>query len=153
MRFGRPPIYRIAKNRYAISLSDEARSLLISLADQLTQLLKNPDNPGLHRSFPPAYQGVAHAEYADEYRRLMTDDLVAQHRGALATLAASAEATELTTDELNAWIRALNQLRLTIGTRLQVSDDRDIDRSTVEGRIYELLTNLQGDAIEALDRN
>jgi hypothetical protein len=148
--FGRPPIRRVAAGRYAINLGDSERSLLAGLADQLTELLENPDNPGLHRSFPPAYQGVDNAQRADEYRRLMNDELVNQHRDALATLAESAEAKELTEEQLHAWMRALNQLRLTLGTRLDVTEDSDLDRSSVEGQIYEFLTIVQGDVIEAL---
>ncbi len=150
MLFGRPPIRRVGEGRYAINLGEQERSLLASLADQLTELLENPDNPGLHRSFPPAYQGVDNAGRADEYRRLMNDELVSHHRGALATLAESAEAKELSEEQLHAWMRALNQLRLTLGTRLDVTDDADIDRTTIEGQIYEFLTIVQGDVIEAL---
>jgi hypothetical protein len=148
--FGRPPIRRIAEGRYAIDLGDEERTLLATLADQLTELLENPDNPGLHRSFPPAYQGVDNAEHADEYRRLMNDELVNRHRDALATLAESAEAKELSEEELHAWMLALNQLRLTLGTRLDVTGDYGFDRSSVEGQVYEFLTVVQGDVIEAL---
>ncbi|MDQ6782003.1 MAG: DUF2017 domain-containing protein [Actinomycetota bacterium] len=150
MLFGRPPIRRVGENRYAINLSDQQRSLLATLADQLTELLESPDNPGLHRSFPPAYQGFDDLEHSEEYRRLMTDELVNQHRDALATLAESARATELSEDQLQAWMRALNQLRLTLGTRLDVTEDSQIDRSSIEGQIYEFLTVVQGDVIEAL---
>ncbi|MDQ6840115.1 MAG: DUF2017 domain-containing protein [Actinomycetota bacterium] len=150
MLFAKPPIRRIAGGRYAINLGPHERDLLVHLADQLTELLKNPDNPGLHRSFPPAYQGVDNLEHSEEYRRLMTDELVNNHRGALATLAESAQATELSEEQLNAWMRALNQLRLTLGTRLHLSDDSEIDRSSTEGQIYEFLTFVQGDVIEAL---
>lgn len=150
MLFGRPPIRRVADGRYAVNLGDQERSLLATLADQLTELLVNPDNPGLHRSFPPAYQGVDNAGHADEYRRLMNEELVNQHRGALATLAESAEAKELSEEQLHAWMRALNQLRLTLGTRLDLTDDSEIDRSSIEGQIYEFLTIVQGDVIEAL---
>jgi hypothetical protein len=148
--FGRPPIRRIAEGRYAVNLDDDERSLLATLADQLTELLENPENPGLHRSFPPAYQGVDNAEYADEYRRLMNDELVNRHRDALATLAESAEAKELSEEDLHSWMLALNQLRLTLGTRLDVTGDDGFDRSSLEGQVYEFLTVIQGEVIEAL---
>ena len=150
MLFGRPPIRRISHDRYAVNLGDQERSLLSSLAEQLTELLGNPDEPGLHRLFPPAYQGVENMEHNDDYRRLMTDELADNHRLALATLTTSAQATELTADQLDAWMRALNQLRLTLGTRLEVSADHEIDGTSVEGQIYEFLTGIQGMVIDAL---
>ncbi len=150
MRFGRPPIWRAGPGRYIIAIGDQERAYLATLADELTELLANPDNPGLHRSFPPAYQGIEHLEQADEYRRLMTDELVDKHRDALATLAATTQAAELDEEQMQAWMRALNQLRLTLGTRLDVSDDSEYEHESLEGRIYEFLTALQDDVVQAL---
>lgn len=150
MLFGRPPIRRIAAGRYSVNLGARERELLTNMADELTELLENPDNPGLHRSFPPAYHGMDNLELADEYRRLMTEELVTKHRDALATLVASAQATELSDEELNAWLRALNQLRLTIGTRIDITPETESSTDTHDGQLYDFLTIIQSMVIDAL---
>lgn len=146
----RPPIRRVGDDRYVINLPDQERSLLVAIADQSSELFDNPDNPGLHRSFPPAYRGMENLDHADEYRRLMTSELAAKHREALATLAESAQATELTGGQLEGWMRALTQLRLVLGTQLGLEGNEDQLPDTMEGQLYEYLTYLQSLVIDAL---
>ena len=89
-------------------------------------------------------------EHADEYRRLMTEELVGKHRDALATLASSAQATELSEEEMNAWVRALNQLRLTVGTRIDITAETERSPDSPEGELYDFLTIIQSMVIDAL---
>lgn len=87
----------------------------------------------------------------DEYRRLMQEDLVERHREELETLATTASAESLTEEQLLAWSRALNSLRLILGTYLDVSeDDERGDPESSEEALYHWLTYLLGEAIEAL---
>jgi hypothetical protein len=132
-------------------LSAGERELLRHLAPQLQELLNRPDEPALRRLFPPAYHQEAHAEHQDEYRRLMQEDLVAHHRDALDTLATTAEANELSEEQLWTWLRALNSLRLVLGTLLDVSEDDDPNDATSPEQLqYLLLGFLQESAIDAL---
>ncbi|MFF3786504.1 DUF2017 domain-containing protein [Streptomyces sp. NPDC001933] len=93
-----------------------------------------PADPALARLFPEAY-GDEDSELraaSAEFRRFTENDLRARKRtDALAvvrtldalTIAGNGGAVlELTGDECRNWLGALNDLRLTIGTRLEVSD-------------------------------
>ena len=59
-------------------------------------------------------------------------------------------------DQLTAWMRAVNDVRLVLGTRLKVSDegvDRPRDRRDPRApafAVYDYLTGLQGEIIEAI---
>ena len=62
----------------------------------------------------------------------------------------------LDADEADAWLRALNDLRLVLGTRIDVSEDLDyanVDLNEPRGRdlaVYGYLTWLQEQLVEAL---
>ena len=85
-----------------------------------------PDDPALHRLLPDAYDDPAGAA---EFRRLTDDELRRGKTSALTRLADDVEgATEgsLTIDDetADAWVQALNDVRLVLGVRLKVDDDR-----------------------------
>jgi len=116
---------RIKRRRdgsYKLDLPDDERTLLASLPGQLQEVLEHqPDDPALRRLFPPAYPVDRDEE--DEYRRLMGDDLAAGHLQALQVLGATAAENSLTEEQLMIWLRAINQLRLVLGTRLDVDEE------------------------------
>jgi hypothetical protein len=102
------------------------------------------------RLFPPAYANDAKAE--EEYRHLVGHDLDEGRTHALETLAATADATELSREELEEWLRALNDIRLWLGTVLEVTEDEPA--STLEDPphiLFHVLTWLQELVIEVLD--
>lgn len=147
----RRPIRRTRSGTYQINLGEGERDLLAALAPQLRELLADPNQPGLGRLFPPAYGDESDAELEEEYRRYMHDDLVARHEAALDVLAETANAHELDAEQMEAWMRALNQLRLVIGTRLDVSEEDDFaDTEDPDRQVYYLLGYLQECVIEAL---
>ncbi|MET9917775.1 DUF2017 domain-containing protein [Streptomyces sp. NPDC059605] len=94
-----------------------------------------PADPALARLFPEAYgdeDGELRAASA-EFRRFTENDLRARKRDdalvvvrtldALTTAGNGDAVLELTADECRNWLGALNDLRLTIGTRLEVSEE------------------------------
>ncbi|WP_225802885.1 DUF2017 domain-containing protein [Streptomyces sp. NK15101] len=101
-----------------------------------------PSDPALRRLFPDAYGDDSEElrAAASDFRRYTENDLRARKReDALAVVRAldslSAEAAgeggailKLTPDESRSWLGALNDLRLTIGTRLEVTDDEDSEQ-------------------------
>jgi hypothetical protein len=115
-------------------------------------MLDDPNQPALRRLFPPAYSDSVDEEHEEEYRRLMQEDLVARHRDELELLAQTASADRLSEEQLLAWSRALNSLRLVLGTLLDIEEE-DERRSpqTPEEALYRWLTYLLGEAIEAMD--
>jgi hypothetical protein len=141
---------------FAIKLPEEERELLASLPGQLVELLDatagDPEamsDPALARLFPDAYS-AADTDLAEEYRRLMTDDLRERHRISLEILAAGARAERVDEGELYAWMTALNQLRLVIGTRIGVTEDAYPDPEEPAYAVYDYLTFLQDQVIDAL---
>jgi hypothetical protein len=134
-----------------LNLSADDRKALRELVPQIAQLLDDPDQPVLRRLFPPAYANQQDAEHQEEYRRLMQEDLVDRHRQALELVVSTADANHLTEEELSAWIRALNSIRLVLGTFLDVQeDDQQRAPESVEEAIYQWLSLLLGEAVDAL---
>lgn len=150
--FRKRPFQRNDRGGFDVHLDADSAAALSGLAPQFASLLEDPSNPSVARLFPPAYSQPGLEEAAEEYRRLMQADLVQAHRGELQLLANSANAKSLSEQELLAWVRALNCIRLVLGTWLGVSEDQERPRPTdsPEMHIYQWLTYLQGEAVEAL---
>ena len=152
--FGRGPVRWDEKAAaYRIELSDNDRAVLRELAPQMVALLDQPDHPIVQRLFPPAYNKQADAQKQDEFRHYMLDDLVQRHREEFDLLAETADAKSLTEEQLLAWSRAINSIRLILGTYLDVSEeDQGRPPETNEEIIYHWLSYLLEEAIEALGR-
>jgi hypothetical protein len=102
-------------------LDDDPLAMLVGIGSQTSA----PDDPVLARLFPDAYRDDE--EKSGEFRRYTEHSLrEAKHanaRTALATLAAPGTEHPLTDAEVQAWLGALNDLRLALGTRLDVTED------------------------------
>jgi hypothetical protein len=138
---------------YRLDIDENLRQVLRDLMEQFARLVEEPDAPMLKRLFPPAYSDPADVAHQDEYRRLMQQDLVDRHRAEFELVASTAEAKTLTEDQLLAWSRAINSVRLALGTYLDVSES-DLPRHpvTVEESAYQWLSFLLEETIEALSR-
>jgi Domain of unknown function (DUF2017) len=129
--------------------------LLRELLAELETLLEDPDDPALRRLFPP---GHADPESEEQYRSLVRDQLVAGRSSALAVVRDTLGKETLSAEEADGWLRALNDLRLVLGTRLDVTEDidfEDLDLSEPRGRelaVYAYLSWLQEQLVEALSR-
>jgi Domain of unknown function (DUF2017) len=139
-----------------VRLDPTERAVLAGLPDELDVLLADSggDEPGLVRLFPPAY--VDDRELDDEYHRLMRDELVRRRIEAVATLRRTVMADELTQDELHAWVKVLNDVRLVLGTVLDVSEDTDVldidpeSDDATQRIIYYVLSGIVDDGVQAL---
>jgi Domain of unknown function (DUF2017) len=127
--------------------------LLRERLDELEALLEDPDDPALRRLFPQAHEDP---ESEEQYRSLVRDQLVTGRSKALAVVRETLGKESLSLDEADAWLRALNDLRLVLGTRLDVTEDLDyenIDLNEPRGRdlaVYGYLSWLQEQLVEAL---
>lgn len=116
------PIEPDSEGGFRLRLSDGERELLRTLPGELREVLDaERDDPSLRRLFPPAYEQDEEGE--DEYRSLMGDELLEGRRAALRLVEETAGRDRLTAAELDGWLRALNDLRLVLGTRLGVTED------------------------------
>ncbi len=147
-------IERTGDGEYVLRLPEEERALLRFLPDDLRSLLDAaPDEPHLRRLFPPAYED---AQDEAAYRELMGNELLEGRRQALRVLAETAQAERLTGEQAQAWLTALNDLRLVLGTRLGVTDDSLLEGLTEnhprapELALYAYLSWLQEQLVEAL---
>jgi hypothetical protein len=148
---------------FDIRLPDAERDVLASLPGELVELLDATagdaqaiaDDPALARLFPDAYT-AADSDHAEEYRRLMSDDLRERFRTALETMASCARADHVDIEQLHAWMTSLTQLRLVLGTRLGVTEDlsfediADDDPAAPAFHLYGYLSWLQEQVVEAL---
>ena len=132
------PFKRVDGDRVRLTLTDDEVELLRGLPGQLRDVLAEGEaDPANDRLFPPAYDDPAYADEAAEYRRLMHDELLRNKLGAIDTMLATFErgrsglsgrwTVDLTEDEALAWLGVLNDVRLTLGVRLDVTDDLDGD--------------------------
>ena len=144
------PLRRSGPGCYEVALSAENRELLRTLPAQLSAAIAaDPKDAVFRRLFPPAYANDELAE--QEYRRLVGPELDQGRTLAFETLSKTADATELSEEELDAWVRALNDIRLWLGTLLDVSEDQtDDDPDDPPHLLYHLLTEIHGLAVEAL---
>jgi hypothetical protein len=137
-----------------LSLSREERSLLAGLAEELRALLDGaPGDPSLRRLSPPAYE---EADDERAYRELMGSELLDGRRAALDLVAETVDRKSLSPEQAETWLRALNDLRLVLGTRLDVQEDtfaQEPDLSDPRGHalaVYAYLSWIQEQLIEAL---
>ena len=138
---------------YRLNLDDGFRQVLRELMQQFLTLLEDPGAPVLHRLFPPAYSDPVDVERQDEYRRLMMEDLVERRREECQMVMDTAEEKTLTEDQVLAWSRTINSLRLALGTYLDVSeDDPPGPPESAEESAYYWLGWLLEEAIEALSK-
>lgn len=141
-----PPGFR--RNRHGqvwLHLRDSDRGLLTDLLAQLGAMLAEPepehpvdplmelvgiddtavrpDDPALARLFPDAYEDP---DDAAEFRRFTQRDLRTTKLGNIEAASETLERpnpTQLTEQECLAWLGALNDLRLTLGARLELDDE------------------------------
>jgi uncharacterized protein DUF2017 len=132
------PFARRRDGSLDVTLSEPELELLRTLVDQMGAVLEAPEEvPHARRLFPPAYLEDEAAQ--SEYASLMGDELLEGKRRSLASVAATLDRVEikrggrrlrLNADEAQDWLAMLNDARLTLGTRLDVTPetyDAEID--------------------------
>jgi Domain of unknown function (DUF2017) len=119
-----------------------------------------PDDPVLARLLPDAYRDDTGA--AGEFRRFTEQDLrsgkLAAARTVLDTLPAEGGKVQLSEEDAQAWLRALNDVRLALGVRLEITEDtaqhsQDLDPADPRSAylwVYDWLTYLQETLVRAL---
>ena len=119
-----------------------------------------PDDPALARLFPDGYTDDEDA--SADFRRYTEPGLREQKRAALQTavgmLGHPGERTEVTPEQAEQWLRALNDTRLVLGERLAVGEDWDETLSELAEDdprlplfwVYDRLTYLEESLVQAL---
>jgi hypothetical protein len=150
---------RRGPDQVIVGLGAGERRVIGAMVTELRTQLDDPGtaSPGgtLARLFPPAFPDdpEAEASYAD----LVREDLVDGRRERLDLVLASLDEPELDDARALAWMTVLNDLRLTLGTLLDVSEDDalgrpdDDDPDAFRWAVYGWLGWLVGELVEALE--
>jgi hypothetical protein len=147
------------RGRVRIHLEMVEAGLLATLFDDLGGALEHlpDDDPVRRRLFPSAYP--EDDEAAIEFRELTEDSLRDTRVDRLdlcrSELPAADGNVELDDEAAQRWLTVLNDLRLAIGTRLNVSEDDDpgIDPADPDAQaraIYHWLTAMQDSLVHAV---
>ena len=156
--------FRRRRNGVDVTLTEPEVSLLRAVAAQLESVLEAPEQvPHAYRLFPPAYRDDPDAQA--EYARLTASDLADGKRAAVRSLIATLDRGSskrdawrvgLSEDESQDWLAVLNDARLTLGTRLAITEEsyiREPDPSDPEAdalHIYHYLGYLEEYLVETL---
>jgi hypothetical protein len=172
-------VKKMRKGGVSLRLEAEEAALVRALMEQLLALLdqdapgkgdelaavgitdraSQPEDPVLARLFPNAYR--EDAEAAGEFRRYTELGLRDGKREAAQTVLSTLDRgleTVLSHDEAQTWLRALNDVRLALGTRLDITEewydevaelDPD-DPRTPMFAAYDWLTMLQESLVRAV---
>ena len=152
-----------ARGGDVVARLDPAEATVVGLLlDQLEQLLAADaadvgDDPVLARLLPDGHRGDP--EIAADYREMTesalrggkADDLAVVR----ATLPAAGGEIRLDGDQAGAWLRSTNDLRLALGTRLDIREDTEPPEEITgeedqQLAVYYWLTALQGSLVDAL---
>jgi Domain of unknown function (DUF2017) len=118
-----------------LRLEEHEADLMRELAEEMKALLEADiprADPVIGRLFPDAYDAAPDAE---AYRDLVEDDLKGAKRRARAVVEETlgrrgSVSTTLSSEEAEMWLTFLTDVRLAIGTRLEITEERmgaDID--------------------------
>lgn len=122
---------------YLLCIDAEDRRSLVHLLSELRDTLlddsemNDTSSDKFRRLFPTAYHDDP--ELDSEYQRLMKGELLASRLDSLSSAHAALERTPdddtiiLTPHELDVFTRSINNLRLVLGTMLDVQESDDID--------------------------
>lgn len=144
---------------YEVHLGQNERQLLADLPLQLVSMLDEVGDTAsselpesVRRLLPPAYTTDPEAERS--FVALTRNELLEHHRQALRTIAETAQAVRLSEEELAAWVSALNDMRLTLGTMLGATEDESEPAAArshpTEWIAYLYLGGLQSELIDLL---
>ncbi len=121
------PIRRERDGSFSVRLSEAEQMLMKSLLAQLRTLLKLEgggeldEESGVRRLFPAAYPGRDDLEA--DYREMVHDELLRERLDAVDRVEDTIVLPSLDEEQLSTWLRTFNDLRLVLGTRLDVSED------------------------------
>jgi Domain of unknown function (DUF2017) len=120
-----PRFRRTPAGDVMVALAPHERETLRALAGAVRELVaEETDDPSLRRLFPPAHDDPA---LQAEYSELTGAQLRRGREQAFDVMQETIDQDVLSAGEADAWLRALNDVRLVLGTRLDVTEDFDWD--------------------------
>jgi len=120
--------FRRDDDGFAVKLPREARALLASVAEHMREVLTGEtaeDDPAVARLFPPAYPDDPLRTL--EFEQVAGDDLQRDRLQRFETLARTVDARWVTEEQLLDWMRAINDARIVLGVRLDMTEEMTFD--------------------------
>lgn len=114
-----PPIHRDGDG-FVVELPEPTAAVIESLCGQLEDLLTN-GSPLTVRLFPPPYGDDD--ERNEGYSVLAGAELVDHRLTAISTVRTVLANQRADEEQLSAWMRSLNDMRLVLGTMIGITDD------------------------------
>lgn len=146
-----PRLFQPVDNGFSVQLAPDARAWIVDLATQLEALMESDTND-LKRLFPTAYPDDPERDAG--YQILSRQQLIDSRREAIALMQETIDRDHWREDELGAWMGIVNDLRLVIGTRLDVTEnDNEIDEDHPDAAahiLYHQLGYLVSEIVDAL---
>jgi len=133
----------------SVSLPKEEREALGEFLRQMREMLVDDADPSLRRLKPPARPDDPESE--SDYRDMIDDDLLKNRLEAIDTVTAGLDGADLDPEGVEAWMQALNCLRLILGERFEaegIEPDNDPENSPMVG-IYQWLAWLLEQLVDA----
>jgi Domain of unknown function (DUF2017) len=134
-----------------VNISDDERSVLRQLSDEYRELLLSEKTDATRRLFPTAYPTDPAANAA--FIATSHDLLLSKRLDNLDVFERSLNERHLRMDQAEVWIGIINDIRLVIGTALDVSEDNRpsaADEADYSEIVYEHLGYMLGDLLAAL---
>lgn len=147
----------------ALAFEDHEAALLAQLVDEMTELLEqgHAADPAHSRLFPAAYEDPAEAA---AFTELVGRELASGKNADLAKIGAAVEIlggndeVVIARQDIEPWLRVLTDMRLALGTRLDVNEERmareldPSDPSAASMAVLHWLGWIQESLIEVLTR-
>ena len=94
------------------------------------------NDPDTYRLFPPAYMNDLVKQ--EEYRSFMSDELMKTHLASFDVMQEISLCQTVTEDDLYSFLRAINHVRLVLGTRLDIDEETDVSDISPDSKDIEL---------------
>jgi len=150
-RWGIRPVVQRVEGGYRINLGRVERQVVVQCLDEVRALVTDHD-PSTRRLFPTAH--VDDPALEADYRSMVGDDLVQGQIDAIDLVQRTADGATIDRDGLEAWMRAINSVRLVIGTRLDISEEaievEPDDPDLALYAVYDFLSGLLGIIVTVL---
>ncbi len=121
-----PPVRvkRTRKGDFLLRLTMNERDHLRALTRQLRELLTEGGDPALDPAFARLYPAAYPDDpvRANEFDGLVRPELTRERLEAIAIVERTLDAKRLSEEELVGWLGAVNDIRLVLGTRLDVTE-------------------------------
>ena len=151
-----------------VTLDANEVELLRTIPDEVRAALEKPvskDDPVYNRLFPSAYLDPTEESAEQDWQELVHPELLQSRLAALELVTTTLDRAEtkrgraqveLAPDEVEAWLGVVNDARLTLGTRLGVTEDAESeaidpsDPTAPAHAVYGWLTWFENDLVDTL---